>query len=195
MQRGRRPAGALTSDPMNIANAMVKFFSGVSAALTCSVESQQMVLQPLAAARHLSSAQADLLDTETVSEAEVLEALANARPGTSPGPDGLPMDLFRRYHVQSAPLLFRLFTAMLKKDALPQAFHDGTIVVLYKAGDRTDPANYRPITRLNADYRNFTTVQSSKLSAAFPYRPPANSLLGQRSMGKPSFFSSHYHKR
>ena len=96
------------------------------------------------------------------------------------------MDLFRKYRVHLAPLLSRLFTAMSRSGELPFAFNNGTIVVLYKAGDRTDPANYRSITLLNADYRAYARVLATRLSAVLPsiIDPQQTAFLGQRSMGE-----------
>ncbi len=44
--------------------------------------------------------------------------------------------------------------------------HNGTIIYLHKAGDRTNPANYRPITLHNTDYRAFTRMLARRLCAA-----------------------------
>ncbi len=78
---------------------------------------------------------------------------ACAKGSTSPGPDGTPLGLFRRNSEVMYPLLARLLTAIMAAGGqLPAGFHDGTIIYLHKAGDRTNPANYRPITLLNTDY-------------------------------------------
>ena len=55
-----------------------------------------------------------------------------------------------------------------------------------KAGDRTDPSNYRPITLLNADYRAYARVLVTCLSAVLPsiIDPQQTAFLGQRSMGE-----------
>ena len=73
------------------------------------------------------------------------------------------MDLWRKYRALFAPLLAKLFGAIAAGDGLPPGFHDGNITMIFKAGDRTDPANYRPITLLNSDYRAYTRVLASRL--------------------------------
>jgi hypothetical protein len=73
------------------------------------------------------------------------------------------MDLWRKYRALFAPLLARLFGAMAAGGKLPPGFHDGNITMIFKAGDRSDPANYRPITLLNSDYRAYTRVLASRL--------------------------------
>ena len=182
----RTPAGPLTGSPAGIATVLAKFFADVSAAPASSPLAQQAVLRSMAAAPQLSAADSALLDSPLVTVAEVCTALRRARPGTAPGPDGLPMDLFRKYREQFAPLLSRLFSVLASGSALPTAFHDGAIAVLHKAGDRTDPANYRPITLLNADYRAYTRVLASRLSAVLPSIIDAQqtAFLGKRCMGE-----------
>jgi hypothetical protein len=48
---------------------------------------------------------------------------------------------------------------------LPTGFLDGLVVTLYKAGPRTQPGNYRPITLLNSDYRVLAKVLATRLRA------------------------------
>ena len=181
----RTPAGTLTSNPRSIANGMAASFAAISAASARDISAQQEVLLALTAAPKLSASQATLLDSPQILEAEVFKALSRARPGTAPGPDGLPMDLFRKYREQFAPILARLFSALAAGGALPPAFHDGIISVLHKSGDRTDPANYRPITLLNADYRAYTRVLASRLSSVLPSIIDAQqtAFLAERRMG------------
>ncbi|KAI3427176.1 hypothetical protein D9Q98_007113 [Chlorella vulgaris] len=56
------------------------------------------------------------------------------------------------------------FTAVAELGILPARFHEGLITVIYKSGDRSEPANYRPITLLCTDYRLFTKVLALRLN-------------------------------
>ena len=165
---------------------MASFFSKVSAVPPLVVPAQQDVLRALEPADRLSTSQATLLDYPQISVEEVLKALARASPGTAPGPDGLPMDLFRKYRAQFAPLLACVFSALAAGHELPRAFHDGIITVLYKAGDRIDPANYRPITLFNADYRAYTRVLAARLGLVLPdiIDTQQTAFLEKRCMGE-----------
>ena len=182
----RTPAGTLTTDPGGIANVMASFFANVSAVPILLAPAQQEVLRSLEQSKRLSTPQATLLDSPDVTEEEVHKALKRASAGTAPGPDGLPMDLFRKYRNQLAPLLARVFSALAAGHELPRAFHDGAITVLHKAGDRTDPANYRPITLLNADYRAYTRVLAHRLGLVLPDVIDAQqtAFLAHRCMGE-----------
>ncbi|PRW45726.1 Transposon TX1 uncharacterized 149 kDa [Chlorella sorokiniana] len=126
-------------------------------------ESQE-VLQALAAGRRLSEAQAAALGASAVTEAEVARALRSAPPGRSPGLDGIPVELYRRFKASFLSILARLYTAVSTLGQVPAGFTDGLITILYKAGDRADPANYRPITLLCTDYRLYAKVLALRLN-------------------------------
>ena len=54
----------------------------------------------------------------------------------------------------------------MRDELLPPGFHDGVIIFLPKPGDAADPANFRPITLLNTDYRVFARVLARRLGQA-----------------------------
>ena len=171
----KRPSGAdsvaalrvanqpLVSDPLLLPDIMARHLEDISSRQPLDAAAQAAVLGSVEPTRRLSPVQASLLEDVVVSDEEVLKSLKRASPGTSPGPDGLPMDLWRKYRAMFAPPLARLFGAIAAGDRLPPGFHDGTITMIFKAGDRTDPANYRPITLLNSDYRAYARVLASRL--------------------------------
>ena len=153
----------LVSDPLRLPDIMALHLAEISARQPVDATAQADVLGSVEPTRRLSQAQCSLLEDVDVSDEEVLKSLKRASPGTSPGPDGLPMDLWRKYRALFAPPLARLFSAIAAGGGLPPGFHDGNITMIFKAGDRTDPANYRPITLLNSDYRAYTRVLASRL--------------------------------
>ena len=142
---------------------MANHLAAISSRQPVDVAAQAAVLSSIESTRRLSQAQATLLEDVDVTDDEVLKSLKRASPGTSPGPDGLPMDLWRKYRDLFAPPLARLFSAIAAGGRLPPGFHLGNITMIFKAGDRTDPANYRPITLLNSDYRAYARVLASRL--------------------------------
>jgi hypothetical protein len=46
-----------------------------------------------------------------------------------------------------------VFNAVAAVQEVPPGFLMGVVTPIFKAGDHTQPANYRPITVLNTDYR------------------------------------------
>ncbi len=88
--------------------------------------------------------------------------MRRSRAGTAPGLNTLTL-LYCKSPLLPA-LLTRLYSAIGTTGQLPHGFHDGLITVLHKAGDRVDPANYRPITLLNTNYRLLAKVLANRLA-------------------------------
>ncbi|KAI3432715.1 hypothetical protein D9Q98_004258 [Chlorella vulgaris] len=160
----RSAGGDLLTSGTACAQRVARVFAEVSARPATAPAAQQEVLQHLAAGRHLAGEQADALGVPAVAAPEVLRALRTAPPGRSPGHDGLPAELYRKFQGLLAPMLARLFTAVAELGILPARFHEGLITVIYKSGDRSEPTNYRPITLLCTDYRLFTKVLALRLN-------------------------------
>ncbi|PRW05743.1 Pol [Chlorella sorokiniana] len=72
--------------------------------------------------------------------------------------------LAERFKASFLSILARLYTAVSTLGQVPAGFTDGLITILYKAGDRADPANYRPITLLCTDYRLYAKVLALRLN-------------------------------
>ncbi len=49
---------------------------------------------------------------------------------------------------------------------MPEGFNHGIISPIYKSGDRSQPANYRPITLLNADYKILARMLATRFAKA-----------------------------
>ena len=88
----------------------------------------------------------------------------NMAPGKALGPDGLPPELWRRGGAHLYPLLASLYSAIGQTGEVPKGFLEGVISPYYKAGDRADISNYRPISLLNTDYRLMTKVLALRLA-------------------------------
>ena len=176
-------------DPRQLPNVVASFWERISC-LPSGLDSadQQAVLAAVDA--HSTPISPDLrpeLGSLAVSAAEVARALQQAKPGTSPGWDGIPVDLLRTYSGCFVPALARLFTAIGHLRAVPTGFLKGVISVIYKGhdADRAAAGAYRPITLLCTDYRLLAKVLANRLSpglsAAIPLEQSA--FLPGRSIG------------
>ena len=67
-------------------------------------------------------------------------------PNKAAGPDGIPPRLLKETAYQMAPLLTFIFQTSLDQGQLPQDWKSANITPIYKKGNKTEPANYQPIS-------------------------------------------------
>lgn len=164
----RDAGGRVVHQGTACAQLAARTYARVSAQPVVDVAARQEVLQALAGGRHFSAGQAAALGAAAVSPDEVGRALRTAPPGRSPGLDGIPVELYRRFKDSFLPILARLFTAVGTLGQLPAGFTEGLITILFKSGDRADPKCYRPITLLCTDYRLYAKVLALRLNPCLP---------------------------
>lgn len=86
---------------------------------------------------------------ETLSLAEVRQALGSLKPKRSSGPDGIPAFLFRDCgRVLAEPLLY-IFNACLQQATFPQRWKITRVVPVPKGKPSSDTCNYRPVAVLS----------------------------------------------
>ena len=87
----------------------------------------------------------------------------------SPGSDGLPAEFYKTFANLVLPDLLEVFLSAYQTGAMPPSLRHGIITLLPKNGDPLDPANRRPITLLNVDYKILAKVLNKRLSNILPY--------------------------
>ena len=76
----------------------------------------------------------------------VFDLLTKINPYKAAGPDGIPPRLLIETAYQMAPLLTFIFQSSYDQGQLPKDWKFANITPIYKKGNRTDPANYWPIS-------------------------------------------------
>ena len=77
---------------------------------------------------------------------EVLESIKLLRRFKSPGPDDLHPAIFKELAEIVAEPLAVLFTLSLRTGKLPEEWKTAVVAPMYKAGDKHQPQNYRPVS-------------------------------------------------
>ncbi|KAG1676160.1 hypothetical protein FOA52_005001 [Chlamydomonas sp. UWO 241] len=147
-----------------MASTMARFFAGISTALPPDPPALDAVL---AAVRSQASIQPELAaaaGAPSVSVAEVRRSLRQSRPGAAPGPDGIPIELWRHGGAALPRLLARVYSAVGHTSGVPRGFLAGDVAPIFKKGDLAEPTNYRPITLLSTDYRVMTKTLAARLA-------------------------------
>lgn len=154
-----------------LANLVAVYWGNICRAMPTDAAAQRAVLQAVDdSGLRLSAEEATALGGLEVTAEEVAAAVKQSKSGKAPGLDGLPLEIYRKGGALDvlAPLLARLFTAMGQLGQVPAGLLDGVISIIYKKGQRVDPANYRPITLLNTDYRVLAKVLGNRLRFVLP---------------------------
>ena len=87
-----------------------------------------------------------LMDTLVVSYNEVYELLLNMDPTSSPGLDEIHPQLLKTCAAELALPLTIIFQRSLASGSIPNAWRKSLITPIHKAGSRSIPLNYRPVS-------------------------------------------------
>ena len=64
--------------------------------------------------------------------AEIKEAISSTNSGKSPGPDGYPVEFYKRFSNQLAPLLLEMFNYSHSHGSLPSTLLQASISLIHK---------------------------------------------------------------
>lgn len=164
----RDNVGGIEESGAGMARIMARFWASISCKVDVSILDQEAVLAPLRmdAKRHIPAEAAVRLGEVVISTEEVKKALGISKRFKASGLDGIITDFYKEFDGIFVHVLAAVFCAMGCLGDTGEGFADGAIITLYKKGDKTMPANYRPITLLNADYRVLGKVMATRLEAA-----------------------------
>ncbi|KAM7312497.1 hypothetical protein ISCGN_009402 [Ixodes scapularis] len=101
---------------------------------------------------------------------ELFDVLRAMKVGSAPGPDGLPAEFYVTFWDVLANPLVQLVNGFLETGEVPPSFRRGRVILLPKEdGSSSDPAAWRPITLLNADYKIVASLLVSRLRTVMPH--------------------------
>ena len=94
---------------------------------------------------------------------EVKEVIKKMARHKAAGPDGIPMDLYKDFIDEFAPLLQQVTQKIISGSPLSLSMRQANIIPIKKKGNSTSGLDYRPIMLLNADYKIITGVITARL--------------------------------
>ncbi|KAI8478581.1 hypothetical protein Bbelb_436790 [Branchiostoma belcheri] len=98
-----------------------------------------------------------------LSSEELLSAIKGMANNKTPGSDGLPKEFYYKFWDLVGPDILEVFNEGLGDGLLTVSQRQGIITLLDKAGDPLDPANKRPISLLNVDYKILAKALANRL--------------------------------
>ena len=144
------PDDSYVSDLPDVMSAWSSFYKD----LFTSVETDRTIETDL-----LSSVQSSLGEEEAatceglLSLEEIHIALKGMAHRKTPGSDGLPMEFYLAFWDLLGTDLLAVLNRAHVSGVLSLSQRRGIICLIFKKGDRSDMANWRPITLLNVDYK------------------------------------------
>ena len=95
---------------------------------------------------------------------EINKAISDTKEGKSPGPDGLPIEFYKKYCDIIGPYLEIVYNDIYQTEEMPKDFTEAIIRLIYKLkGKRNEIDNWRPISLLNVDYKILTKLQAARM--------------------------------
>ena len=76
----------------------------------------------------------------------VTRLLSNLHPNKAAGPDKLPSRFLKQFAIDLAPMLTLIYQASLNQGSVPEDWKKALVTPVFKKGDRSLAANYRPIS-------------------------------------------------
>ena len=76
----------------------------------------------------------------------VEKLLQNLNPNKAAGPDFLPTRMLKMVAKEIAPVLAFIFQQSYDTSQVPSDWQLATVTAVFKKGDKTNPANYRPVS-------------------------------------------------
>ncbi|CAI5460133.1 unnamed protein product [Closterium sp. Yama58-4] len=120
-----------------------------------------------------------------LSLSEIGKALLSLSRGKTPGPDGLPGELFRQFSPRFAPAFHSLLSPPQPLSCLPPSMLTGRTVLIPKRGDSSLVENLRLITLMNADYKVLALCLANRLQLVLPQliHPSQTAFIKHRKIG------------
>ena len=116
----------------------------------------------------LSEQEKQFCETD-ITLSELFENLKSFQKNKCPGLDGLTAELYICFWGELKSKLITVYQNAFIKGILPETMRVGVVTLLEKKGkDRSELANWRPITLLNVDYKILTKTLSQRLKTVLP---------------------------
>lgn len=101
---------------------------------------------------------------------EIFDSIKKMQSGKTPGPDGYPIEFYKKFIVQLAPILLDMFNHSLSQSVLPLSLTEASISLISKPDkDPLECGSYHPISLLNADIKILAKLLASRLDNVMPY--------------------------
>ncbi len=110
------------------------------------------------------------LDLENnLSIEELVDAVQSMNSGKAPGPDGLPVEIYKTFSKRLMPYLLEMYTESYETGILPPSLRSALNTLVLKPGKSpTDRASYRPISLMSCDTKILCKALAKRIQIHIP---------------------------
>ena len=124
--------------------------------------------RPLAPDVPLDSLPHDISELSVFETDGIREAIKQLPRRKAPGPDHIKAEMIQPLGSIIAPVLVKLFNVCWQWSYTPCVWREATVFPIYKKGDASDPANYRPISLTSVMRKLFEKILSHQIMSSSP---------------------------
>lgn len=156
--------GKVHFNPGNQVQAILEFLKDLYQSTNLNVEEIRNFLATPEIVKKLTPEHREFMDSP-ISAQEILDEIKRIHPNKARGPDGFPIEFFKKFATELSPALERTFNFVRSTGQIPDSWKQVNIVTIPKPNkDVSLPSSYRPIAVLNKDYKIFTGVLVCRLN-------------------------------
>lgn len=160
--------GEKTVDPLEINNIFKLYYENLyKSEIANNLEGQNNFLDKITFPKLSEETRSNL--EKNLSIEELSEALQDMCNGKAPGPDGLPMEIYKTFAGKILPHLLEMFNESLGKGILPPSLRSALITLILKPGKPpNEKSSYRPISLMSCDTKILCKALSKRIEKFIP---------------------------
>jgi hypothetical protein len=94
---------------------------------------------------------------------EILKTLKNLKQSAAPGPDGISPKILKEMRFEIVNVIQKIFQKSIDSGTVPADWKKATVTPIYKKGQKSDPANYRPVSLTSIPCKVMETIIKEKI--------------------------------
>ena len=126
------------------------------------------------------------MNTESITLEELNHAIHRLKNKTTPGPDGIPPELYKWLNEDNGRTLLKHLNECWESESLEDTMNDASLATIYKKRRSDRPGNYRPIALPSVTYTILAIIIHVRLSETIDDRISKTQFGLRKTKAQPS---------